>query len=61
MECYKMLCQGCPNGCELEVETEEEEVCSVSGNACMKGYIYAQNEIRMGASCLLKTTDGDTV
>ena len=37
----KILCEVCDNHCELEVEVEDEEVQDVSGNGCMKGFIFA--------------------
>lgn len=40
----KFKCEVCENHCELEAEIEEGEVLDVSGNGCMKGFIYAQQE-----------------
>ncbi len=41
MKTEKILCEVCDNHCELEVEVEDEEVQDVSGNGCMKGFIFA--------------------
>lgn len=45
MEKMKMTCIVCPNGCQLEVLVDEDEVSDVSGNRCMRGYVYAQKEV----------------
>ena len=39
MEKMKMTCIVCPNGCQLEVLVDEDEVSDVSGN------VYAQKEV----------------
>ena len=44
MKTSKLICQVCENHCELQVELEDGEVFDVSGNRCMKGFIYAQQE-----------------
>lgn len=44
MEKIKINCAVCNNQCQMEVEIEDDEVVDVTGNGCMKGYIYAQNE-----------------
>ena len=41
-----LTCILCPNGCELEVVYEGNEVQSVSGNKCPKGAGYAEQEIK---------------
>ena len=38
-------CEVCENHCEIEAEIEDGEVLDVSGNGCMKGFIYAQQEV----------------
>ena len=45
MEKMKMTCIVCPNGCQLEVLVDEDDVADVSGNRCMRGYAYAQKEV----------------
>jgi CxxC motif-containing protein len=32
-------------GCQIQVETEEGEVLSVTGNTCRRGEIYARKEV----------------
>lgn len=46
MKTEKIMCEVCKNGCEMEVETEDGEVQDVSGNGCMKGFIFAQQKLR---------------
>ena len=41
----KINCVECPKGCEITVEIDEEKVISVTGNTCMRGRQYAENEI----------------
>ncbi|WP_125152034.1 DUF1667 domain-containing protein [Clostridium rectalis] len=43
---YKEItCIVCPNGCELTIETQEDEIM-VCGNLCSKGKEYAIQEIK---------------
>ena len=46
MKIEKIRCEVCDTHCEREAKTEDGEVTDVSGNGCMKGYIFAQQEIR---------------
>ncbi|MDR1832025.1 MAG: FAD-dependent oxidoreductase [Fusobacteriaceae bacterium] len=39
-------CILCPNGCDLEVVAQGEQILSVTGNRCPKGVEYAESEIR---------------
>lgn len=41
----KLTCIGCPLGCALTVEVEQDEVISVSGNTCPRGDAYARKEV----------------
>ena len=41
MEKKELICIGCPMGCALTVETEGNEVLSVTGNTCPRGESYA--------------------
>lgn len=43
----KIICIICPLGCEIEVETKNEngEILSIKGNKCPKGKDYAKQEI----------------
>ena len=45
METRNLICIGCPMGCMMEVQLENGEVLSVTGNTCMKGDIYARKEV----------------
>lgn len=38
-------CIICPNGCEIEAETDGRKVLSVSGNTCDKGEEYVRQEL----------------
>lgn len=40
-----MTCVACPLGCQITVETEGNEVISVTGNTCKRGDAYARTEI----------------
>ena len=40
-----LICVSCPLGCPIEVEIENGEVVSVSGNTCKRGDSYARTEI----------------
>ena len=46
MKIEKIRCEICGNHCEIEAEVEDGEVLDASGNGCMKGFIFAQQEIR---------------
>ena len=41
----KITCIECPQGCQLEVEIENNYVVKVTGNKCEKGIPYAKQEI----------------
>ena len=41
-----MTCILCPNGCDMNVDDEDKELISVSGNRCPKGAGYAEQEIK---------------
>lgn len=40
-----LICVSCPLGCPIEVEIENGEVVSVTGNTCKRGDAYARAEI----------------
>lgn len=40
----EILCVRCPVGCQVTVEMKEDNVVSVSGNACKNGEEYAISE-----------------
>lgn len=46
MKIKKIRCEVCDNHCEIEAEIEDGDVTDVSGNGCMKGFIFAQQEVR---------------
>ena len=44
MEVKKLICIGCPLGCEMRVEIEAAEIVRVIGNTCKRGEKYAIDE-----------------
>ena len=40
MERKKLICIGCPKGCELTVFLDGKQVTKVEGNHCKKGAVY---------------------
>lgn len=44
-EIKKLTCINCPLGCSLSVEMDGDKILSVSGNNCMRGDVYARNEV----------------
>ena len=45
MESRTLTCICCPMGCQITVETNGDEIISVSGNTCKRGDTYAHKEI----------------
>lgn len=45
MEKRELICIGCPMGCALTVELEQNEVVMVTGHTCPKGETYARKEV----------------
>lgn len=45
MEKRELICIGCPMGCPLSVELEQDQVVRVKGNTCKRGEVYAQKEV----------------
>lgn len=44
MEKRELTCIGCPLGCSLEVEMDNEKVIKVTGNSCNIGHDYGIKE-----------------
>ena len=40
-----LTCIECPVGCQVTVEMDEGRILSVTGNACPRGKVYAENEV----------------
>lgn len=58
---HEIICIVCPMGCTMSVETEGEQVLSVSGNSCPRGAAYAKTEFtdpRRTVTSVIKTCDG---
>lgn len=45
METRELICIGCPLGCMVTVQMEDETVVSVEGNTCIRGDKYARKEV----------------
>lgn len=45
MEIKNLTCIGCPLGCALTVEMQDNDVISVTGNTCKRGDVYARKEV----------------
>ena len=45
METRHLTCIHCPRGCQITVEVDGGEVCSVAGNSCKRGDVYARKEV----------------
>lgn len=44
MEQTKIICIGCPKGCQVTVSHEGKEIKEIQGYSCKNGEIYAKNE-----------------
>ena len=40
-----LTCIECPIGCEITVDLDGEKIVSLTGNACPRGKLYAQDEV----------------
>lgn len=45
METVKLICIGCPMGCDLSVDIDNGVPVSVTGNTCPIGKKYAEEEV----------------
>lgn len=45
MEKRELICIGCPMGCPVTVEMDEDKIVSVTGNTCPRGDAYARKEV----------------
>ncbi len=45
MKKVNLICIGCPLGCPLEAEMQDDQVLQVSGNTCKNGEKYARKEL----------------
>ena len=50
-----LVCVSCPLGCSIEVEMENGEVVSVTGNTCKRGDAYARSEMTHPVRSLTST------
>ena len=53
----KITCISCPIGCNIEVETENDKILSVKGNACPRGIKYAESELTAPKRVLTTTVE----
>lgn len=64
MEKVNLICIGCPMGCPLTIEKNENEIVSVSGNTCPRGDAYARKELTNPTRIVTSTvavTGGDAM
>ena len=57
-----LICVSCPLGCPIEVEVENGEILSVTGNTCKRGDKYARDELTNPVRSLtttVKLVDGN--
>lgn len=40
-----LTCIECPIGCEITVDLDGDKIVSLTGNACPRGKLYAQDEV----------------
>lgn len=55
-------CIICPNGCEIEVELENNKISKIDGASCKKGKVYVNQEItnpQRNIASSVKVIDGD--
>lgn len=45
MEKKEFVCIRCPLGCNITVETEQDEIKNISGNTCPRGADYVTKEL----------------
>lgn len=45
MEDIRLICIGCPRGCQIQVKKEGSEILEVTGNSCKHGDAYAKKEV----------------
>lgn len=56
-----VTCTECPNGCQVNVQLDEEKIVQISDFMCPRGKEYAKNEIiapRRVLTTTVKTQDG---
>ena len=41
----ELICIGCPMGCRMDVTVRQGKIAAVTGNVCVRGARYAQDEV----------------
>ena len=62
-ETKRLICIGCPLGCEMEADIAGTEVLAVRGHTCPRGDAYAREEVMNPARVLtgsVKVEGGDS-
>ena len=54
-----IICVSCPRGCPVDVEIENGEIISVTGNTCKRGDAYARAEVTHPVRSLTTTVKVD--
>lgn len=44
-ETRNLTCIGCPLGCSIQVEMENDKITGIFGNTCKRGEVYARKEV----------------
>lgn len=45
MEKKELICIGCPLGCNITVEKDDDKIISITGNTCPRGADYVTKEL----------------
>ena len=59
-----LTCIECPIGCEITVKMQEGKILSLTGNACPRGKLYAENEVvcpKRVVTSTVRAVDGSLV
>jgi len=62
MEQKEFICIGCPMGCNVTVELEENEIKTIKGNTCPRGADYVTGELtnpRRTVTSLVRVEGGE--
>lgn len=50
-----IICTVCPTGCNIHIVGDKDKVTSITGNACKRGYTYAESEFLAPVRTLTST------
>jgi len=46
MAVKEITCACCPHHCKISVEVEMEKIVRIYDNGCIRGEVYAENEVK---------------